>query len=114
MSLKEVAEGTGEFFSCRADTSLTKVITQGAVCGSMILDERFEKFLEDLIGPGQYNVISKKAKESALRYWQEMIKPSFIGKSGDDFDDCERAVPLPGATDNPSICLEGGFLLINQ
>jgi hypothetical protein len=80
----------------------------------MILDERFEKFLENLMGHSQFKKLSTRAKDSARRYWQEMVKPSFVGRSDDDFDDCERAVPLPGAKNDPKIGLENGFLLINE
>ncbi|CRG91300.1 hypothetical protein PISL3812_08348 [Talaromyces islandicus] len=96
LSLKEIVEGTG------------------GLCGSMILDERFENFLEDLIGPKRFKKLSKRTKDSAHRYWQEVVKPNFVGKSDDDFDACERAVPLPGAKNDTSIGLEAGFLLMNE
>lgn len=80
----------------------------------MILDERFEKFLEGKMGQAQFKKLSKKSRDSARRYWQETVKPTFIGRSVDEFENCDWAVPLPGAKDNRSVGLEGGFLLMDR
>jgi hypothetical protein len=87
----------------------------GGICGSMILDERFEDLLKQLFGKTEYENMPSKTKEMAMKYWQDHVKPSFVGELADDeFSDVDYVVPIPGARDNPKIDLEGGFLLLTK
>ncbi|RHZ44338.1 uncharacterized protein CDV56_100181 [Aspergillus thermomutatus] len=90
-------------------------VTQGtgAICGSVLLDKRFESYLVGLLGKKTYQSLSYKTRETALNYWQDFVKPNFAGVSIDDHDEyseVDYSVPLNGIGDKPEIALEGGFL----
>lgn len=80
----------------------------------MILDERFEDFLEDTLSTDRFEKLSLQARDAARNYWLDTVKPNFDGNENDDFEELEWAVPLPGAQDDPSIDLEGNFLRIDK
>lgn len=81
----------------------------------MILDERFERFLENLLGFEAFELLPDRTRDGALRYWQEIIKLQFTGTDcEDEFDDIGWELPLPGATDNSLIGLEGNYLQLNK
>lgn len=81
----------------------------------MLLDERFEKLLKQLFGQTAYMNMPYKTREVAMKYWQEHVKSSYVGRLEDDgFSDVDYLVPMPGASDNPEINLEGGFLQLSR
>lgn len=81
----------------------------------MILDERFERFLEELLGFQAFELLPERTRNAALRYWQESIKPHFTGTGLDDGqEDFGWELPLPGLPDQPLIELEGGFLHLSK
>ncbi|PYH95497.1 actin-like ATPase domain-containing protein [Aspergillus ellipticus CBS 707.79] len=90
LSLEEVVEGSG------------------GICGSMVLDVRFNELLDELIGK---NKIPINSREMALKFWQEDIKPNFAN----DLDDKDEThfIPLPGVKDNRKISLRDGFLKLD-
>ncbi|GAM40337.1 Hsp70 family protein [Talaromyces pinophilus] len=97
LSLEEVVEGTG------------------GVCGSMILDERFEHFLENILGFEAFDLLSDHTRDGTLRFWQDTIKVQFTGTDcEDDFDYVGWRLPLPGTEDNGEIELEGGYLQLSK
>ncbi|GIJ99522.1 hypothetical protein Aspvir_001655 [Aspergillus viridinutans] len=90
-------------------------VTQGtgAVCGSVLLDKRFENYLAGLLGEKTYERLSHKTRETALNHWQDIVKPNFAGVSIEDDDpysQVDYSVPLNGVGDKPEIGLRGGFL----
>ncbi|PYI07367.1 actin-like ATPase domain-containing protein [Aspergillus sclerotiicarbonarius CBS 121057] len=89
LRLEESAEGTG------------------GICGSMMLDVEFTKFLNGLMN----QKIPDKAREIALRFWQDNIKPNF--PSDTNFLEEIHFVPLPGVKDNSKIDLKDGFLQLD-
>lgn len=89
--------------------------SSGGICGSMLLDERFEELLEQLFGQTAYMTMPQKTREVAMKYWQDHVKPRYVGRLEDDgFSDVDYFVPIPGASDNPDIDLEGGFLQLSR
>ncbi|KAF4179419.1 hypothetical protein CNMCM7927_001862 [Aspergillus lentulus] len=95
LELMEVTEGTG------------------AICGSVLLDKRFESYLVGLFGEKTYQSVSHRTRETALNYWQDFVKPNFAGLSiedDDEYSEVDYSVPISGVGDKPEIGLEGGFL----
>jgi hypothetical protein len=92
LSLEEATEGTG------------------AVCGSLLLDERFERFLMRKAGLENYQSLPMKSKEAALSFWRDMVKPTFGEETDCDFLDVDHFIPLPGAADQPDRNIDGGFV----
>jgi hypothetical protein len=86
----------------------------GAICGSLLLDEGFEKLLMSKMGSESYSSLCSKAKESAMSHWREMVKPNFTGEFDDEFADVDYFIPLPGAADNPDVSIEDGFLQLDR
>ncbi|PYI35839.1 putative Hsp70 family chaperone [Aspergillus indologenus CBS 114.80] len=84
------------------------------ICGSMLLDESFQKMLGQRMGPKGYAALSDKAKEAALHYWQDRVKPNFAGKYDEDFADVDYFIPVPGALDDHLASIEDGFLYLTS
>lgn len=82
----------------------------GAVCGSLLLDERFERSLMKKVGLETYQSLPIKSKEAALSFWRDMVKPTFGEESDCDFLDVDHFIPLPGAADQPDRNIDGGFV----
>lgn len=81
----------------------------------MVLDERFERFLEELLGFQAFELLPERTKNAALRYWQDSIKPQYAGTDSEDGqEDVGWELPLPGIPDQPLIDLEGGFLQLSK
>jgi hypothetical protein len=77
----------------------------------MILDERFERFLEEYLGFQAFEILPSNSRSEALRFWRDNIKPGFTGiDSEGENDDVGWLLPLPGSRDDPLKGLEGGFL----
>ncbi|KAL4861100.1 hypothetical protein BDV12DRAFT_204359 [Aspergillus spectabilis] len=89
-------------------------VTVGRVCGSMLLDQRFEELLREKIGFDNYRALSKKSKEAAVLYWQDRVKTNFAGKFDDDFVEVDYYIPVPGAKDDPKIPIEDGFVQLTS
>ena len=73
-----------------------------------MLDVGFTQFLDALLDTKK---IADKAREMALRFWQDNIKPNFA--SDPDFLEEIHFVPLPGVKDNSKIGLRDGFLQLD-
>jgi hypothetical protein len=94
---------------------LQALIFSGAICGSVILDQRFEEFLSSRIGEETYKRLPHTARSFALKHWQDYIKPNYQGTlDSEDFADVGYCVPIPGIPDIPNINLEGGFLHMDR
>ncbi|KAL4951773.1 hypothetical protein BDW69DRAFT_186084 [Aspergillus filifer] len=66
------------------------------------------------MGGGAYWKLSPRAKETALAYWQDRVKPNFRGSYDDDFADVEYFIHLAGATDDPEVPIKDGFFLMSS
>ncbi|KAL3468953.1 hypothetical protein BJX99DRAFT_242456 [Aspergillus californicus] len=86
----------------------------GSVCGSMLLDYRFEDLLRDRMGYDRYQLFPQRSKEAAITYWQERVKPNYTGIFDDDFADVDYFIPVPGTTDDPDIPIEDGFFFLTN
>ncbi|KAJ5347015.1 actin-like ATPase domain-containing protein [Penicillium brevicompactum] len=111
LSLEEATQGTGEIIDDRVpQLNHLFLISKGAVCGSLLLDERFERVLMKKVGLQNYQSLPIKSKEAALSFWRDMVKPTFGEESDCDFLDVDHFVPLPGAADQPDKNIDGGFV----
>ncbi|KAI9367138.1 actin-like ATPase domain-containing protein [Aspergillus egyptiacus] len=93
-------------------------VTKGTsrMCGSTLLDQRFEEILRERMGFENYKALSKKSKEDALKYWQDRVKPNFAGKFDDeegDFADVDYHIPVRGAKDDPEVKIEKEVFRLN-
>lgn len=96
------------------DVSWLRIFT-GAVCGSAILDERFETFLADTLGRNMYQNLSLATKRIAMKHCQDYLKPNYAGTvDADGFDDAGYSVPMSGIQDSPNINLNGGLLYLER
>ncbi|PWY95394.1 actin-like ATPase domain-containing protein [Aspergillus sclerotioniger CBS 115572] len=86
----------------------------GRICGSMILDQRFEHMLEEKMGPSGYGALSDVSRESIISYWQGQVKSNYVGKYDDEYVDVDYFIPVPGARDDPSIPIEGGLFYLSS
>ncbi|KAE8370946.1 hypothetical protein BDV27DRAFT_140170 [Aspergillus caelatus] len=110
--------GTVDLISYQIKTLEPLVLTEvtegtGRICGSMLLDHRFEELLRDRMGVN-YATLSSKSKEAALSYWQDRVKPNYTGKLDYDYANVDYFVPLPGVTDDPTIPIEDGFFQLSS
>lgn len=83
----------------------------GEICGSVMLDERFETFLKETIGKQSYQKMSASSKQHALQRWKVDIKPSYSGP--DDEDDLLTevyTVPVHGIPDDQKKGIHQGML----
>jgi hypothetical protein len=80
----------------------------------MLLDHRFERLLRDRIGPDQYASLKPKSKEAARTYWQDRVKPNYVGKYDEDYGEIDYFIPLPGASDDPTVPIEDGFFHLSS
>ncbi|KJK67278.1 Hsp70 protein [Aspergillus parasiticus SU-1] len=85
----------------------------GRICGSMLLDQRFEELLRDRMGVN-YATLPSKSKEAALSYWQDRVKPNYTGKLDNDYVDIDYFIPLPGVADDLTIPIEDGFFQLSS
>ncbi|KAH8430563.1 Hsp70 family protein [Aspergillus melleus] len=84
-------------------------------CGSAMLDDHFEKLMIKLLGDKTYSDLPRKTHQTAMRHWQDIIKPSFgkcLGK--DEKEDVTYFVPIPGVQDDLSVGIKGGYLMIDK
>ncbi|OJJ07215.1 hypothetical protein ASPVEDRAFT_876971 [Aspergillus versicolor CBS 583.65] len=96
LCLAEVTEGTGD------------------VCGSVLLDGRFDALLRERMGKKAYRALSRKSRETAMTFWQERVKPNFMGDYDEDFGEVEHFIPVVGAANDPEVPIEGGFFVLSN
>ena len=83
----------------------------GAACGSVYLDQGFERLVRNRLGRRAYSILTSKCIAGSLRYF-ESIKRDF-----NPYDaDCETEfdIPLRGALNFPEIGLEDGYLRLSK
>ncbi|CAG7943854.1 unnamed protein product [Penicillium salamii] len=70
----------------------------GAVCGSVMLDVRFEELLRRIYQDDYSHEIPQGTLNVARRYWRDYIKPTYRGPLGEkEFTETPYRIPLPGA-----------------
>ncbi|KAJ5787881.1 hypothetical protein N7457_002871 [Penicillium paradoxum] len=87
----------------------------GAVCGSVMLDERFDALVKDLIEKQSQKPLPIGTARTARQYWQDYVKPQYTGPLDED-DMCEPGywVPVPGVSGVSNIELSGGHLYLDK
>ncbi|KAL7275881.1 hypothetical protein RUND412_001158 [Rhizina undulata] len=82
----------------------------GSLCGSVFVNDQFEKYVRELLGESVVNKMRPVAKREMMRQWEERVKFKF--SDSEDIESFE--VYIPGVPDNETIGLEGGFLLLSR
>ncbi|KAL4747143.1 hypothetical protein BDW72DRAFT_209839 [Aspergillus terricola var. indicus] len=100
--------GTVDLISYKIKTLEPLVLVEvvegmGAVCGSLLLDGRFEEHLRKKMGIKAYDALS-----------QERVKPNFTGQFDDEFGEVEYFIPIAGAADDSSVPIGGGFFMLSR
>ncbi|OJJ54986.1 hypothetical protein ASPSYDRAFT_1160155 [Aspergillus sydowii CBS 593.65] len=96
LCLAEVTKGTGD------------------ILGSVVLDCRFDALLRKRMGEKAYEALSRKSKETTMTFWQERVKPNFMGDYDEDFGEVEHFIPVAGAADDPGVPIEDGFFVLSN
>ncbi|KAJ5339952.1 hypothetical protein N7452_006680 [Penicillium brevicompactum] len=97
MRFEEVTEGTG------------------AVCGSVMLDERFDALIRSVIEEKSGKKLPESTAAAAIKYWQDYIKPGYTGPlEEDEYDDPGYWVPVPGVVGIKEVELSQGHLYIDK
>lgn len=92
LQIKEAVTGTGE------------------LCGSAMLNERFDRFVQERLGKGVYNSMKDKTKLAAMKTWEEYVKRVFI--DGEDQD--VFPIQFPGLPDNEAMGIDCGFMSVTR
>ncbi|KAJ5325283.1 uncharacterized protein N7506_008385 [Penicillium brevicompactum] len=97
MRFEEVTEGTG------------------AVCGSVMLDERFDALIRATIEKKSGKRLPEATAAAAMKYWQDYIKPGYTGPlEEDEYDDPGYWVPVPGVVGIKEVELSQGHLYVDK
>ncbi|KAF1830154.1 actin-like ATPase domain-containing protein [Decorospora gaudefroyi] len=70
-------------------------VGDGGLCGSVYLDQAFERYIKTIVGESEWNSIKDKSKKKMMREFELAIKRCYAG------DDQEYSVDLQGVEDNP-------------
>lgn len=70
--------------------------SKGDLCGSVYLDQAFERYIRTLVGDEQWARIRDKYKKKMMNKFEMGIKRAFAG------DNQKYSVDLEGVEDNPS------------
>ncbi|KGO76318.1 Heat shock protein 70 family [Penicillium italicum] len=87
----------------------------GAVCGSVMLDERFDGLVKDIIEEQSHQPVPQSTVRAARKYWQDYIKPSYTGPLDED-EICEPGywIPVPGVSGISNVDLSEGHLYVDR
>ncbi|KAI2741395.1 hypothetical protein DTO013E5_4559 [Penicillium roqueforti] len=87
----------------------------GAVCGSVMLDERFDALIKSIIEKQLHKPLPQSTARAARKYWQDYIKPGYTGPLDDDeMCDVGYWVPVPGVSGISNIELSEGHLYLDR
>ena len=87
----------------------------GDMCGSVMLDERFDVLIKDIIEEKSHQALPRTSAAAARKYWQDYIKPGYAGLLEDDeYDDPGYWVPIPGVSGIKEVNLSDGYLYLDK
>lgn len=87
----------------------------GAVCGSVMLDERFDALIKSIIEKKSGKRLPESTAAAAMKYWQDYIKPGYTGPlEEDEYDNPGYWVPVPGVVGIKEVELSQGHLYIDK
>lgn len=87
----------------------------GAVCGSVMLDERFDALIRATIEKKSGKRLPEATAAAAMKYWQDYIKPGYTGPlEEDEYDDPGYWVPVPGVVGIKEVELSQGHLYVDK
>lgn len=67
----------------------------GGLCGSVYLDQAFERYIKTIVGEDQWQQIKDKPKKKMMKEFELSVKRCYAG------DNQEYSVDLQGVEDNP-------------
>ncbi|KAH7125733.1 hypothetical protein B0J11DRAFT_506551 [Dendryphion nanum] len=70
-------------------------VGDGGLCGSVYLDQAFERYIKTIVGENEWKQIKDKSKKKMMKEFEESIKRCYAG------DNQEYSVDLQGVDDNP-------------
>jgi hypothetical protein len=68
----------------------------GEICGSVMLDGRFEDYLIKTLGEEKYKGMSDATRIFAMERWQNQIKPHYSGPEDEEDLDSSYMIAIPG------------------
>ncbi|KAJ4292499.1 hypothetical protein N0V90_009161 [Kalmusia sp. IMI 367209] len=71
-------------------------VGDGGLCGSVYLDQAFERYIKTIVGEDQYNSIKERDKKKMIQEFELAVKRTYSG------DDKPYSVDLRGVEDNPN------------
>jgi hypothetical protein len=84
----------------------------GAACGAEYLNAGFEQLVRRKMGSLASEILNPRRTAEILRNFETVIKYQFNPLSSEC--DAEFEIPIPGASDVPSIGLEAGYLKLKR
>jgi hypothetical protein len=72
----------------------------GGLCGSVYLDQAFEKHIRNIVGEKQWGGLKVKSKQKMMHEFEMSIKRSYAG------DEQQFSVDLQGVEDSPDEGIE--------
>lgn len=90
----------------------------GALCGSAMLNLRFETFVSNRLGAQRFQKLQREKPRAwavAHEFFENYVKRNFTpSKNVHGLDEDEFAIPFPGIPDDTAARLESGFLLVTS
>jgi hypothetical protein len=87
-------------------------IGTGATCGSVFLNQRFERALRIRFGRNADSILTPRRLEGAMRLFDTVIKRNY--NPLDPGASKEYEVPIAGVSDMPDIGFEDGYLNLSE
>ncbi|KAG0126370.1 hypothetical protein HOY82DRAFT_570205 [Tuber indicum] len=81
----------------------------GALCGSTVLNERFEELVRDRIGD-RFDKMKHEGRVYMMKEFNDSLKRNFTDSEDEDLFTC----PVPGIADDPTAGIEAGMFIIDR
>lgn len=94
LAVEECAVGDGKPLP-RFNVTSKLIYRSGGLCGSVYLDQAFERYIKTIVGEDEWSSIRDKSKKKMMREFELSIKRCYAG------DNQEYSVDLQGVEDNP-------------
>ncbi|KAL7266521.1 hypothetical protein RUND412_010931, partial [Rhizina undulata] len=81
----------------------------GGLCSSVFVNQKFDKYIRNLLGDDTINKMKSVTKMEMMRQWESKVKFQFA-----DAEDVEHPVYIPNIPDNEEVGLEDGMLYLSR
>ncbi|CAZ85793.1 unnamed protein product [Tuber melanosporum] len=84
----------------------------GGLCGSTVLNERFEELVRDRIGDrfSRFDKMKHEGRVYMMKEFNDSLKRNFTDSEDEDLFTC----PVPGIADDPTAGIEAGMFIIDR